>query len=267
MKSNIITALATGMLVLVGIVQSRILASQHRQHRFDLAESYWSRWSGCRQSWAVVIFVGRECGEYYQIADKKFLKKLNNLVDDSDYSGPSTWALNPIAEVTGIMSEVCLQIFHGRLTISDVYPVFGTELLRQGFPLHALLQVREEVQYSEEYYCEEKDSDKHTEMHEMVRDELQTWLEYHDGTRRRCLILMDLLWAEAARLEDLSDYELRVAADIKKESGHKNRKRLRKECSRVLGVKGFFRALRLSRFLRNAEHQRKFSRIGLRKEK
>lgn len=47
--------------------------------------------------------------------------------------------------------------------------------------------------------------------------------------------MIDLLWAEAARLEDLPPYELITAADAKARSGHLNRARLSAEVLRLGG--------------------------------
>lgn len=92
---------------------------------------------------------------------------------------------------------------------------------------------------------------------ESVRNELQDWLIYHDGIRRRCLILIDLLWAEAARLEDLPPGDLKSAADAKEQSGHLNRRRLVEECRRLNVLKYGIRGISLSCFLRNAEYKKK----------
>ena len=65
--------------------------------------------------------------------------------------------------------------------------------------------------------------------------------------------MIDLLWAEAARLEDLPPFELRIAAVAKKETGHLNRARLRNEAFRLNRYWTWHRTLLLTRYLRYSE--------------
>jgi len=65
--------------------------------------------------------------------------------------------------------------------------------------------------------------------------------------------MVDLLWAEAARLEDLPPSDLIMAADAKARSGHLNRARLSSEVRRLGGWGANRRSRQLVRFLRHAE--------------
>ena len=257
MDSATITALATGLLVIVGLAQVGVLIAQRRQSRLELVETYWRRWRESRKAWGTVVFFGREDGEFYQVAEPAQLDDFRHETHSADSSGPTTWALDAIRSVSGVMSDVCIRVLQGQIDIGDAYPIFGSELLRQSRPLRVLL----DSSYPIRVWSEE--SSDYWNPHQEIRRELQTWLVYHDGVRRRCLILLDLLWAEAARLEDLPPDELLGAANAKRVSGHRNRDRLSKECIRLRGPLGFFRSYVLSRHIRHAEHKRSHSRIGL----
>jgi len=97
--------------------------------------------------------------------------------------------------------------------------------------------------------------------------ELQDWLTYHDGLRRRCLILIDLMWAEATRMEDLPPSEMKSAAEAKQATGHMNRQLLYREVLRLNGIWRIFLAIRLTYFLRRAEYFSWFNLGGLTKKR
>lgn len=256
MESNTITALATGLLVIVGFFQVEILIAQRRQIQLELIEEYRKRWAESRKSWGAVIFIGRDENEYYQVVDKDTIKILASMRDKANWGTPTVWALDATRSVFTTLSDISTKILQNQLKVSNVYPLFGTELLRHGRPLRVLL---ENNYHSMNRYPENT--------HQQVRNEVQDWLIYHDGIRRRCLILIDLLWAEAARLEDLPPSDLKIAADAKISSGKFNRRRLIKECIRLNGFNRVLLALKLSRFMRNSEYRRFGSRIGIDKKR
>lgn len=103
--------------------------------------------------------------------------------------------------------------------------------------------------------------------HKSIRIEIQDWLLYHDGIRSRCLILLDLLWAEAARVEDLSPSDLISAADVKRNTGHINRNRLFDECKRINRQFIPFKAYHLSCYLRHSEYRKFWFLKGLDKDR
>jgi hypothetical protein len=254
MSDALITAYATGLLVVVGSVQALILLLQIRQSRIATAADYRKRWHECRASWETVIFVGRHPGDYYQLASPDSLDSLKELVSSVRRDAPTIWARRAVQEVCSLLSDVCLRILKGELRVSDIYYLFGSELLRQGNPLRTLLD-RENYEINFD--------DQAAINHSKVRHELQEWLIYHDGLRRRCLILIDLLWAEAARLEDLPPIDLRCAAEAKTVTGHLNRERLVREILRL----GKFRYLRqvisLWFHLRRSEFKSKSNWFGI----
>lgn len=133
------SAFATVLLVVVGVAQVGVLLAQHRQHRIEVAESFRRRWADSREDWAVLVFVGRNAGDYYQVADRLAHKKLMKLVKETCPEEPAMWALQPVASVTSLLSDVCLQIAYGQLSVSDAHAIFGTAFLRQAQPLRLLL--------------------------------------------------------------------------------------------------------------------------------
>lgn len=256
MDSNTITALATGLLVAVGIAQIGILKSQRRHSQLELTEVYRRRWENSKQDWGTVIFIGRDEDEYYQVISKEVVDQLASKRDMANNHEPTVWALDATRSVFGNMSDICTRILQNQLDIEDVYSLFGTELLRQSRPLRVLLDNNYPT-----------DSFGNSNAHHKVRNEVQDWLIYHDGIRRRCLILIDLLWAEAARLEDLPPSDLKSAAEAKIHTGKNNRTRLLNECNRLNRSRFSFQALKLSKILRNSEYQKCCSRIGINKKR
>lgn len=257
MDNATFTSLATGLLVIVGIAQAAVLVGQRRQQRLDWAEVYRHRWSEMKDSFARVVYVGRAHGAYYQVADVELIERLNAALIESNNDVPTIWARTSARDVCGILSDVCQRIMQGQLLIQEAYPVFGTELLRHSAAMRAML----DGSYLPIYGTLGPSPEERN--HDRIRREVHTWLVCHDGIRRRCLILIDLLWAEAARLEDLPPDDLVCAADAKKITGKRNRARLLNEVLRLNGRSAIFLGLRLARFLRHAEYRSSTRRIGL----
>lgn len=257
MDNATFTSLATGLLVLVGIAQAAVLVGQRRQQRLDWSEVYRRRWAETKEDFAKVVYLGREHGAYYQVAGPELIQKLNSAIAESTYNAPTIWALASVRNVCGILSDICQRIMQGQLHVQEAYPLFGTEFLRHSAAMRSIL----DDSYLPIYGATgPSDVDRR---HDYVRQEVKTWLVCHDGIRRRCLILIDLLWAEAARLEDLPPTDLERAAKAKKTTGKQNRTRLRNEVLRLNGPFAIFRGLRLARFLQHAEYQGSICRIGL----
>lgn len=257
MDNETFISLATGILVLVGIAQAVVLVGQRRQQRLDWAEVYRRRWFEIKEDFAQVVYLGREHGAYYQVAAPEHIKKLNAAIAESTCDSPTIWARTSVQNVCGILSDVCQRIMQGQLHVQEAYPLFGTEFLRHSAAMRSIL---------DDAYLPEYGSLGPSDVesrHDNVRQEVKTWLICHDGIRRRCLILIDLLWAEAARLEDLPPGDLMRAAEAKKITGKRNRTRLLNEVLRLNGLFAIYRGLRLVRFLRHAEYRSSVWRIGL----
>lgn len=255
-NSNFLTAIATVLLVLVGLVQIFVLFSQKKQTKIALTEQYRQLWNSLKKYWGNVVFISRENGEYYQVLDEISINTLKAETAKHRLDTPTIWALESIQKVCGTIGEISTRVLQGHLNISDIYPIFGTQFLRQSRPLRQLL----EPEYKNFYQTNET-----TEEHKRIRTEIQDWLVYHDGLRRRCLILIDLLWAEAVRLEDLPPDEIQSGADAKKKTGGLNRKRVFEETIRLNGIVNIFHAIKLSRFLRKAEYSSWINWTGIKK--
>ncbi|TGL46737.1 hypothetical protein EHQ59_17010 [Leptospira kemamanensis] len=253
MDSNSFTAWGTGVLAFVGITQVVILFIQHRHNQITLIEEFRKQFVTIKLNLGTLEFLGRSSEEYYQILDKSEIARLKKLSLSSD--SPTVWALDAAKSFFPYFSGVCLKILQGQLNIQDIYPLFGTELLRHSLPLKRLLE-----NFHEDYFPV---NDKHIS----IRSEIQDWLLYHDGIRRRCLILLDLLWAEASRLEDLVPSDLISAANVKINTGKINRNRIFEECNRINRQLIPFRAYFLSEYLRHSEYKRFRLLKGLDKER
>ena len=257
-NSSIITAIATGLLVIVGLVQVFVLIAQKKQTRLELVIEFRKRWQEYRKYWGKVIFIGRNQEEYYQVIDEDFHEILKNLVDTTQLDKPTIWAIESIQIVCGLLSEICYQVLQGQLYVSDAYSIFGTELLRHGKPLRILLDTK---------YKEQLNGFELDHKHSRVRKELQDWLIYHDGIRRRCLILIDLLWAEAVRLEDLPPFDIKSAANAKIKTGKLNKLRVFNETFRLNGIKSINLALKMYFFLNHSEYKKLYNRKGIYKKR
>lgn len=271
MDNNTITALATVLLVLVGTVQILVLIgqlyllrSQKRNQDIDVVEVYRKRWFDYQNKFGCLVYLGRELREYYQTLDIDEITQLNSELKLVRTDKPTIWARDAVRDVSTLMSDICIRILQGSLSIQSVYPILGTTILRQSLPLRKLL----ESGYDSGHERYDITMDQSLLInHKNVRTEVQDWLVYHAGTRRRCLILIDLLWAEAARLHDLPPNDLRVAADAKIDSGKKNRTRLKQE-SLLLSSNGrYLRGMRLAGYLKYSEYKKYFWNKGLSKKK
>ncbi|WP_205618085.1 hypothetical protein [Aequorivita vladivostokensis] len=256
-NNQTLTALATILLVIVGLAQVFVLISQKRQTRIALISEYRKLWNKYRNYYGNIVFIGRNTDEYYQVVNENELKKLKEELKAFSLSTPTIWARESIQKVCGLLSEISTRVLQGHLKVSETYPIFGTEFLRQSRPLRQLL----EPEY-QHYFSGESENKNHKE----IRKEIQEWLIYHDGLRRRCLILIDLLWAEAVRLEDLPPMEMASGADAKKISGKKNRKRIFREIFRLNGFPKILLAFKLSRFLKRAEYYSILNWKGIKKK-
>jgi hypothetical protein len=254
MTEGVFTALATGLLVLVGIAQAVVLVGQRRQQRLDLAELYRKRWADINKDWGTVVFLGRRYGSYYQVTQLETLRQLKIATLQDQDEVALVWAREAARNVCELLSDVCTRILQGRILVSEAYPVFGTGLLRNSAPLRTLVDHRFQAEFLSAYGSIGPNEEERR--HDKIRSEVQVWLSCHDGIRRRCLILMDLLWAEAARLEDLPPHDMQIAAESKSRTGGQNRTRLFREVLRLNGPLSVLRALRLRGFLRYSEYKR-----------
>lgn len=267
MDNNTVTALATAFLAIVGFFQILVLLSQlyllrsqKRNQEIDIIEVYRARWFDYQNKFGCLVYLGRELNEYYQIVDDSEVIKLNSKLTLVRDDQPTIWARDAVRDVATLMSDICIRVLQGSLQIQSVYPILGTAVLRQSLPLRKLLESQYDHGYSR---IDTTVSDNLPRKHKSVREEVQDWLVYHTGTRRRCLILIDLLWSEAARLNDLPPDDLISAANAKINSGKKSRLRLEQEFLILNSPGKYFRSKQLSNYLKYSEYKKFFWQKGL----
>ena len=253
MNNELTMSILTALLVLVGAVQVGMLFSQKHQNQLALLQDYRNKWWGLKKEWAAVVYVGRREGDYYQVADQALLKEFDKLKQEHSLSRPTVWALAPVRAVSNILSDVCIRVLQGHLDIKDIYPVFGSELLRQGKPLRIILDV---------YYPIHHDPMEDRE-HSNIRKELQDWLIYHDGIRRRCLILIDLLWAEGVRLGDICPSDIKNAAKAKIHTAKAINERIADETKKVNNSMSLLRVAKLRAHLKHSQYRKFFWENGI----
>jgi hypothetical protein len=253
MNNGLTMSILTTLLVLIGVVQVRMLFSQKHQNQLALLQDYRNKWWELKKEWATVVYVGRREGDYYQVADQALLQEFDKLKQEYSLSRPTVWALAPVRAVSSILSDVCIRVLQGHLDIKDIYPVFGSELLRQGRPLRIILDV---------YYPICHDSTEARE-HSNIRKELQDWLIYHDGIRRRCLILIDLLWAEGVRLGDICPSDIKSAAKAKIHTAKTINERMAREAKKVNNYMNPLRVSKLKSHLKHSQYRNFFWENGV----
>ena len=257
-ETTLITVVSTVLVTIIGVAQIVISNSQKEQTRISLITQYRELWEEYKEYWGIIIFISRREGEYYQTLNEEKIYELIEKTKEYKWGTPTIWTLESIQKISGLLGEISTRIMQGHIKVSDIYPIFGTQFLRQSRPLRELL---------ESEYCINMDSKYSDENHNFFKREVQDWLVYHDGLRRRCLILIDLLWAESARLEDLPPYEMQSGANAKQITGKLNRKRVFKEVYRLNGIKKLLLARYLAQSLRRAEYKTFFNRCGIDKAK
>ncbi len=259
--NSTITIITSISLVLVGVFQCLVLFYQKRQSQILLLEEFRKHLYSKKNDLGILVYLGRSIDEYYQILEAIEIGKIRQKQLKYRIDSPTIWALDSAKSFFSYFSDVSLKVLQGQLNIQDVYPLFGTELLRHSRPLKILL---DNTHVRENYHHVEG---KLSYTHLAIRKEVQDWLTYHEGVKRRCLILLDLLWSEAARLEDLPPSDLIAAADVKKNytSGKRNRKRLYNECKRIGREMIPIRPLLLSYYMCHSEYQKLPFLRGLKK--
>jgi hypothetical protein len=136
----------------------------------------------------------------------EFTVEQEAMLDPSGENRP-VWPEAFYREPLGLLAAVCSYLLQGRLSARLAYDVLGEDIVRNSAAVRYAIDVSPEVTY---------------------------YLHYHPGIRRRVLILLDVLWAEAAGRGDLNGEEAQTARATKRvyRSGVRNRCRLRREARR-----------------------------------
>lgn len=132
MDNNTLTALATAFLVLVGLAQVLILIgqlylsrSQKKNQDITVVEVYRTRWFDHQDKFGCLVYLGRELNEYYQTIDEVEIKKLNSKLKLVKNDKPTIWARDAVRDVSILLSDICIRILQGSLSIQSVYPILG----------------------------------------------------------------------------------------------------------------------------------------------
>lgn len=245
MDESTVSAIAGVGLLVASAIQIVTLRAEGRRHEAELVATLHRSWERLAGAWGYCILLGRLPGDYYNMVTIEEQDEFGEAAARYHRTGERNHIRRydtAMKEALQFISNCGSHILTGRLSIEAAYSVFGSEFLRQSRPLRVIV----DQSYSPNYGS---DAEKLVLRHE------QDWCFYHPGVRRRVLILVDLLWAEAARTQDLAPQDLMTAAEAKRNhgTGGTNRVRLSTECRNV-GVAAY-RRWYLVRFMRHAEYR------------
>lgn len=270
-------ALATLGLFLVAGGQLLYAARQAHREQVLMVVELGDRWKGLRRSWDLLLLVSRGPGDYYINTSLEEVQAYAAIVSEDEELDARTedsaeryenlvYRVRPyemaVQDVGRFLSQIGFLILNGQLRPELAYAILGTEVVRNSRAIRVLTDTHAPpLGWKGQIDCKEV-GDRQPPPGERFRQNLRNWFDYHPGIRRRLLIVLDILWAEAARLEDLERYDLALAATIKERcrTGERNRKRLMKEAVK-LGHR--LRGRRLARRLLHAEFQSQFARGGV----
>lgn len=247
--------------VAVGIIAALILASQLivMQRQSDLLEvdalrSLREEWRRLRSAWIVTVAVG---GSMYVDIDNGVLQDYPSATAIAERLNEVDLILRPAVFKNGPPSKELSQatrdtleflawvsglILRGRISPGTAYEALGATVVKNGANLRRLLDEPSRSSY---------------------------YVSYYPGTRRRVLILLDLLWVESLRASDVDQHTAAKAlvAKIEHGSGARNRRRARRE---AIQFAGWLRGVAIEWYLTEAEVDavsRRFTRIARRLER
>lgn len=247
-----------------------LLRRQGRQLDIDVERIIASRWDELRHDWQLAILVARGPDDYYVDASSEQIMKYQALVAERVALNAAYWPsdadaaslvelVQPLKDdeqieewhvqytslsrearqyelsvraVLRFLDWLSLLVLRGRIASADLYAIVGIDFVRNSAPLKRLAEGSDRV--------------------EQPSTNAAWWTDYYPGMRQRVLILLDVLWAEAARLRDLDISELAGVARHKRSSGSglRNRRRIGR-WARLHGT--VWLAVKLRRHLRHAE--------------
>lgn len=232
-----VEGLLTGLLVLFAAGQVYVIRQQRLLAELQVVHELREQWQAIRHEWLGMLVLGghlylditQEASTKYPVlADERIGNyrtvvhfnrrkgswgevqraldedELSLLSHGSDLNFPEEFHRQPL----GLLATVCAYVIRGRLSVGTAYEVFGTDLTRNSSSIRYVTDVAPNSTY---------------------------YLHYYPGIRRRVLILLDLMWAEAANRGDLDPSERNKAAKAKRDekTGLRNRRRLRAEARRL----------------------------------
>lgn len=216
-------------------------------------------WQTMRDRWHRMILLADGADDFYINADPQTVQEYRQAVAGQPRAGleptPTVWqpTLRPFEvaaiDVYRFFVWVGLLVLDGSLHPKTAYGVLGTEVARRSRPVRALLAAEAMgLTYAGTIFK----TDLPMAAPVPPGGVLHPWAQMHPGIAQRVAILLDVLWAEAAVLEDLGDYDLAYAATVKEVRGTGRRNR-RRALSAALRLRSPIAALRLTRRLRRSE--------------
>lgn len=192
----------------IALSQAWLLYAQARQARVTLCTSVADLWQKNIDSWRVMIAVamGGTNNFYAPMLAPSEEEKVTELKKRLDgpiqpgFSQEQLWLSDHCRRALGTIALVAELVLSGRVSPADAYAILGLDLARRSRPLRDVLFMKSEI-----------------------------WLNIDTmgtqrGARARILALVDLMWVEAARRDDLPPWTLERAAEIKRSgSGRKAR--------------------------------------------
>lgn len=250
---------------LIGITQMRDSRRQRQLSELQSQREIGQVWQANRPGWVAATMLIRGTKSYYALADPTVEQKVRNFekVRTGYFSEPPThswddWntARKPVEQqvraTLTALDGVAVSVIGGRLPVAVVYDVIGPDYLRSGAVVRALVGWAFASGVAHPPAIDDNVWRELTEPHEITG-----WTTYYPGIRLRLLVLLDLLWAEAARRADLSTLDLVEISRLKRKgSGRRNRRRVRKAFRSVNGFRPGVSGLRLRWLLTWADYPR-----------
>lgn len=224
----------------------------------NLLNSLREDWKQLHISWQRAHLTVIGPSNYYTSADEPLVAEFNKLMNDLASGGYShddarslawPWIL-AIRNVVEFLDIVAGYVLRGQLSPEHAHAVLGPEISRRSRTVRALLGTPARDQRFPGFR-----PGKFNEPYIQSYDWIGAWMkaDEYGGRIERVLCLQDILWAQAARQQDLYSHELKCAAEAKRTtgSGYEYRRRVRR-LSRQLGGSRYT-SVKLQWHLTNAE--------------
>ena len=197
---------------LIAINQTWLIYVQARQARVELCSNVVDLWQGSRDSWRIMIGAAMRGSFYSPMLTPEEDRKIRavEVWTPGEFIQEQIWLSDHCRTALSALSLASDLVLSGRLIPSDLYVILGLDLARRSRPLRDVLF-----------------------MENSVFTHVDT-MHPQRGQRERILALVDLMWAEAARRDDLSPWVLERAARLKRSgTGDIARKRMVAQCNAV----------------------------------
>lgn len=289
---EVATVAAALITSIVLAVQLKLFSAQARQDRVALAQSVAGRWDALEADWNIAHLVVKGPMDYYPVASRELRMAYKDALNaDVEWAEKSRDLLIQDSELDELLSEAASKIENGD-TVWDVEFVEKLELalwrnIKDWLPtrIESVLARSDRVEFAVSvhrilrFLAEISGQILRSELSPQLIYEVlgpivarngglirkmmqqsQEWVSYQPGLELRVLILIDMMWAEGARIGELDTQpNAEDVAEHKKTtgSGKVARKRVRTLVNRVSHkswISKQWRTMLLTDLLRNAEH-------------